>query len=133
MPSPTIVSQFISGVESGNIMPTFERFYAAEVVMQNNKDAAVVGKDANRTREAGFVAYVSEVHENRARSVIIDGDRVAIEWVFDFTGVDGTRLRMEQVAVQQWKNDQIVSERFFYDASTLGQVAPADESLSASA
>jgi ketosteroid isomerase-like protein len=113
------VTELVGLVTTGRIMEAFERFYADDVVMQENVKEPTVGKDANRDREAGFVAYVKEVHENRAASVAIDGDNVFIAWVLDFTGVDDTRHRYEQVAHQVWENGLIVRERFYYDSASV--------------
>jgi ketosteroid isomerase-like protein len=117
------VRELVALVEKGAIMDAFERFYAEDVVMQENTKAATVGKAANREREQNFVNYVKEVHENRAAAVAVDGDRAFIVWVLEFTGVDGTRLRYEQVAQQEWKDGLIVRERFTYDPTALAVAA----------
>ena len=46
----------------GRIMDAFERFYADDVVMQENAEAPTVGKAANRDRELGFIAAVETFH-----------------------------------------------------------------------
>ncbi len=42
--------------------------------------------------------------------------KVFVEVEMDVTFKGGNRVKMEQVAVQQWENDQIVHERFYYNA-----------------
>ena len=113
------VAELVALVEKGAIMDAFERFYAEDVVMQENTKEPTVGKAANREREQGFVNYVKEVHENRAVTVAVDGNTAFIFWVMEFTGVDGARLRYEQVAQQEWKDGLIVRERFTYDPTAL--------------
>ena len=47
---------------------------------------------------------------------LVDGDDVAIHWVFEFTTrPDGKVLRFDEVALQRWRGDRIVEESFFYD------------------
>lgn len=124
--TPTVreqVLELVALVEKGAILDAFERFYAEDVVMQENTKEPTVGKAANREREQNFVNYVKDVHENRAAAVAIDGDTVFIVWHFEFTGVDGTRLRYEQVAQQEWKDGRIVRERFTYDPTALAVAA----------
>jgi ketosteroid isomerase-like protein len=42
-----------------------------------------------------------------------------IRWTFVFTRKDGTSFRMEELALQRWRGDRIVEERFFYDPAQL--------------
>ena len=38
-----------------------------------------------------------------------------VESWMDVTMKDGKRNKMEEVAVQKWKGDQIIHERFYYN------------------
>jgi hypothetical protein len=40
---------------------------------------------------------------------------VVIRWVFEFTGLDGRKSRIEELAWQRWEGEQIAQETFFYD------------------
>ena len=51
--------------------------------------------------------------------MLIDGDRVAIHWIFDFTLPDGSTRRFDEMALQTWRGELIVRERFFYDPATI--------------
>ena len=119
MPSRERVQDLVAYVERGQILEAIDEFYADDVVMQDNHNPPTVGKAANREREREFGAMIAEVHENRAAAVLVDGDRAVIHRRFDFTGTDGKRYRFDQLALQTWKNDKIVSERFYYDSATL--------------
>jgi ketosteroid isomerase-like protein len=113
------VQELISYVEQGRILDALDEFYADDVVMQDNHNPPTVGKAANVERERALLAGIAEVHENRAGAVLVDGDRAAINWRFEFTGADGRRYRFDQVALQTWRDGRIVRERFFYDSATL--------------
>ena len=113
------VEQLVSMVEQGQILEAYEKFYAGNVAMRENTGAPVVGKDANREREIATLATVRDVHENRADFVLVDGDRAVIGWKFEFTNTEGVRLRLDQIAIQQWENGQIVDERFVYDTASV--------------
>ena len=114
-----LVDELVALVQQGQILEAFDRFYADDVVMQENRKAPTAGKAANRTREEQFVAYVKDVHTNVATAVAVDGAHAFIAWTLDFTGVDGTRLHYEQVSHQVWRDGRIVSERFYYDPASL--------------
>ena len=86
--------------------------------MQDNHNPPVVGKAANRERERQFFGGIT-VHQNRALSVTVDGDQAVINWLFEFTGGDGTRYRMDQLSHQEWKDGRIVKERFYYDSARI--------------
>jgi ketosteroid isomerase-like protein len=48
---------------------------------------------------------------------VVEGDRVAIHWIFELTDKSGTVHRIDEVALQEWRGDKIFRERFFYDPS----------------
>jgi ketosteroid isomerase-like protein len=48
------------------------------------------------------------------QAFFVDGDRAAINWVFDFVGHDGSTFTQDEVALQRWRGDKIVEERFYY-------------------
>ena len=51
--------------------------------------------------------------EIKALSEDADKRKVFVEVAMDITFKGGNRVNMEQVAVQQWENVQIVHERFY--------------------
>ena len=119
MPSRERLEDLIEHVRRGRLPEAIEKFYADDVVMQENRQPPTVGKAANLERERGFTAWLAQWHEALPVSVTIDGDHVAIAWVLDYSTTDGKRIRMEEVAYQTWKGDRIVQERFYYDSATL--------------
>jgi ketosteroid isomerase-like protein len=123
MPLAFHVRALVAAVEEGRALEAFERFYADDVVMQENLQPPTIGKAANRAREHGFAAHVRAVHESRAHLVLVDGAHAVIHWLFDFTGADGVRLRFDQLALQTWREEsrdaRVVHERFVYDPTTL--------------
>lgn len=107
------VQAVIDGILKGDILATFDRYYADAVVMSENGVNERVGKAANRAYEEQFVGGV-EFHGAEVGAVVIDGDHAAIEWTFEFTPRGGTRVKQRQVALQTWKNGQIVREVFYH-------------------
>lgn len=126
MPSIERVQQLVGYVEEGRIIEAIDEFYGDGVRMQDNNQPPTAGKEANLQRERLFVGSIAEIHENRARSVLVDGDRVAIHWNLEFTTNEGRRLRFDQVSLQRWEDDRIVDERFYYDSADLEQVRTRD-------
>lgn len=119
MPTKQRVQEFVSYVEQGKFLEAMEEFYADEIEMQENLKPPTVGKKANLERERAFVAWIAELRESRADTVLVDGDQVVIRWQSEYIGTDGSHLRYDQLTHQQWRGDKIVRERFVYDPATL--------------
>ena len=109
--------QLYNQVEQGQILEAFENHYAEHVVMEE-PSAKREGKDACRDYEEQFVNNVEAFHgmEIKAMSEDSEKSKVFVEIEMDITFKGGNRMKMEQVAVQQWENDQIVHERFYYNS-----------------
>lgn len=56
--------------------------------------------------------------------MLVDGDNVVIRWVFRMTAHDGSVRRMDELALQTWREGRIVAEQFYYDR---GQLTPASQ------
>ena len=109
------IQEMVDMIQQGKAMDAFEKFYAENVVMQENQEAPREGKTTNREYEEKFFGNVADVHEIKAHTIAVEGNKSMVEWTFDVTMKDGNRMKMEQVAVQTWENDQIIRERFYYN------------------
>ncbi|HEX6053696.1 MAG TPA: nuclear transport factor 2 family protein [Gemmatimonadaceae bacterium] len=122
MPIKQQVQHLVELVEQGRMLEAIEAYYGENVAMQENLDPPTVGLAANLQREREFFDSLLSV-KFRAVSVIVEGERAAINWVFDYTTADGQRYRMDQIAVQTWRDGKIVHERYIYDTATLALAA----------
>lgn len=99
---------------AGDILNAFEKFYATDLVMQENDSEPFVGKELNRKREQDFVNSVEQFHGAKLLGEAVNGDRSYSEWEYDVTFKGGKRTKMQQVAARQWRGGQVVHERFYY-------------------
>ena len=113
------VQQLVALVEQGREVEAINRFYAVHAQTQENTSAPTVGREALAAKEQQFLDSLQAMHARKALAVLVDGDRAAINWLFEWTNGQGARFRMIEVALQRWENDQIVFERYFYDTATL--------------
>ncbi|MBD2102567.1 nuclear transport factor 2 family protein [Leptolyngbya sp. FACHB-261] len=97
----------------------YERFYAEDVVVQENLQAPRVGRAMSIERQLRMNANVKEVHDFKIGPVLVDGDHSVVEMHIDLTTLDGYRIRIEELGMQTWKDGLIVRERFFYDPSSF--------------
>ncbi|CEJ15144.1 SnoaL-like domain protein [bacterium YEK0313] len=118
MPSRETVERFIRTVESNDHVRAIEEFYAEDASMQENTAPPRVGRDVLVAHEAAVLAR-TKVHTHKVTTFLVDGDHVAINWVFEMTGKDGVTRRLDEMALQVWRGDKIVRERFFYDPAAL--------------
>jgi hypothetical protein len=102
-------------IQSGDVLGAFERFYADDVVMQENSDEPRVGKDVNRKAEQEFLSSVEQFHGANLLGSAANQDISYSEWEFDITLKGGTRVKTAQVAARRWRNGKIVHERFYYN------------------
>lgn len=118
MPERERLDQFIAMVVSGDHVGAIRDFYTADATMRENLAEPRRGREALMANEQKALDRVAAVITHQPRVVALDGDQVAINWVFDFVGKDGVKRRLEEVALQRWEGDRIAEERFFYDSAT---------------
>ena len=111
----TNVDQLNQMILEGKILEAFDKFYADDVVMQDNDYPARAGKEVNRQFEETFVNGLTECRGAKVVNSIISDDVVAVEWWFDYTHKDFGTRNYTQLAVQRWKNGKIVEEKFYYN------------------
>ena len=102
-------------VLAGKAMEAFEEFYAEDVVMQENSEPPIEGKDANRKREMEFFDMVEEFHGAKLLSSAVNGDVTFSEWEWDMTLKGVGRVKLSQVAVRRWRDGKVARERFYYN------------------
>jgi hypothetical protein len=107
MPDRKRVESLVRYTVEGRLVEALETFYHED------------GLAASIERQKMAKAAAMEIHEIKAASVLVEGNRAAIEWHAEWTLPNGTRVRVEEVALQTWKGDRIAHERFFYDMSPL--------------
>ena len=104
-------------VLAGKPLEAFEKFYHQDVTMQENEGAPTVGKDANLIRETEFFGKARGFSKNAKILDIAFGDNVTmVKWHYDYVHDDWGLKNYTQVAVQHWKEGQIIKEQFFYGA-----------------
>lgn len=107
-----------SMIGQGQILDAFDRFYAEDVVMQENSNEPFRGKVACRQHEEEFLGSIDTFHGARLGATGVGDDVSFAEWVFDVTFKGGGRVQMEQVTVRRWKDGQVSNERFYYDSAS---------------
>lgn len=110
------VEELNSMILKGEILPAFDKFYADDVVMQDNDTPAREGKQACRDFEEAFVNNLTAFRGAEVKNVLVSEEAgiAAIEWTFDYDHKEWGTRNYTQVAVQRWQDGKIVNENFMY-------------------
>lgn len=119
MPQRPQIDELIQLVIEDKSVEALKKFYHDDVVMQEANYPPRVGIAAAIAHATEASDKTDKIFEVKAASVLIDGDRAVIEWHAEWTTMSGKRIRVEEVALQTWRGDRIIHERFFYDTRPL--------------
>ena len=101
----------------GQTMEAFEKFYHDDCVIKEIPTGEVrEGKEAQRQAIQQWFGMVKEFHGGGVGAITADEENQVscTESWFDCTFQDGNRAKMSEVAVQKWKDGQIIEEKFYY-------------------
>ena len=101
-------------VLQGKIMDAFEKYYHDEVVMQENETQPRIGKTANRQHELEYLSKIKQFRMARPLKVTAGQNTTMVEWHYDYTHAEWGDRNFKQISVQEWKDGQIISEKFYY-------------------
>ncbi|MGB7393167.1 MAG: nuclear transport factor 2 family protein [Pricia sp.] len=103
-------------LQQGKLLDAFDQYYGEDVVMTEPRGTRK-GKSECREYEEQFLESIEEFHSLEITNLASDEKNAVtfVESVMDVTFKGGQRAKMEQVAVQRWKGDHIVHERFYYN------------------
>lgn len=118
MPDRRRVEAFVDAVVRGDHVQAIADFYHDDASMQENLKEPRRGRALLMEHEAKALQRLTRMHTHPNPPFAIDGDNVAINWIFDATTPDGVTRRLVEVAFQKWKGDRILEERFYYDTAS---------------
>jgi hypothetical protein len=119
MPSRATLQAFVDTVEANDHVAAILRFYAPDASTRENGNPPLQGRETLAEKERKVLASVASVKTTRLGPPLLDGNRAAIRWRFEFTGKDGSTRVMEEVAWQTWRGEELIEERFFYDPAAI--------------
>jgi ketosteroid isomerase-like protein len=120
MPTKQRVDDFIAAVMTNKHDEAIAAFYTEDASLQEPGAEPRRGLAQLVAGEKAVLASVASVVTHEPDFVSVEGDRVAIHWVFDFVNKEGKQRHVSEVAIQEWRGDKIFRERFFYDKASSG-------------
>jgi SnoaL-like protein len=119
VPSISRVNEFVALVLAGGYIEAIEQFYATDATTQDNGGPLRVGQGQILEHERRTLTSLSAIRTVRAERLAVDENVVVINWVFQMTYRDGSTRTLDELALQEWRGDDIAKERFFYDSDQL--------------
>ena len=119
MPAAERLNALIAMVVAGRHAEAIEAFYREDATMQENLNPPRVGRATLIEHERRALARVKEVRSFKIGPALIEGDTVMINWVFEFDYLDGSKMKMNEIARQTWRGGRIAEERFYYDPAQM--------------
>jgi hypothetical protein len=110
----TLINELNAMVLQGRTMDAFDRFYADDVIMQENSQTPTIGKEVNRRREEEFINSLVDFRSAQVRNVAVGDDVTMVEWAYDYTHKEWGTRNYTQVSIQHWRDGKIFKEQFFY-------------------
>ena len=101
-------------MSQSNAMEVFEKYYAEDVVMQENDNPPTVGKAANRARELDFFSKITEFRGLKLKEVAFRENLIISEWFADYTHAEWGKVTHDQISVSRWKDGKVISDRYYY-------------------
>ena len=128
MPSRATIEAFAKTVESNDHVGAIERFYAVDAQTRENLAPPTVGREALIAKEKRALAAAKSVTTKRLSPILMEGDTAVFHWRFDFTYENGSVRTIEELALQTWRGEELIEERFFYDPRQLAPAQPEGKS-----
>lgn len=107
------VQGVVQGICEGRFVQTIDHWYDENVLVVESGAPPREGRAVHRAHAKAFVQGV-EFHGAEPSSVLIDGDRAVVEWMFDITPRGGERRRERRLSLQTWRDGRIVREDVYH-------------------
>ncbi len=99
--------------KQGKILDSLDRFYADNCVFTEADGSKRDSKAAERKHLEGFFAGLKSFDGATLHNQAVGEDTSMSEWTFKMTGGDGNKIVWNEVLVREWKDEKIVSEKYY--------------------
>ena len=100
-------------ISEGKSVEAFQKFYAEDVVAQENDETERMGRDAWMRARQEMEKNIRKF-DARVLAHAANGDTSFSEWEYNLELEGMGAIRIVQVAVRRWKNGRVVRERFYH-------------------
>jgi hypothetical protein len=97
----------------GKSVEAFTKFYAEDVVAQENDEPERVGRDLWISRRHEWEKKIKKF-DARLLGHAANGDTSFSEWEYNVEVEGMGALKINQVSVRRWKDGRVIRERFYH-------------------
>ncbi len=104
-------------IAQGKVNEALEELYAEDCVIVEGNGQVRTGREAQLGAVKEWQGSISEMHGAGIGCITSDEENgvTCVESWMDVTYQGGHRAKLEEVAVQKWKDGRIIHERFYFD------------------
>ena len=118
-------TDFQTKASGPDIMDAVDTYYADDITIVEGNGETFQGKDTQKGRIGEWMESVEAIHGGEISAIAAHETSPGTGTVFVESSVDATfkgagRMKMEEVAVQQWSDGKVTHERFYFDTKGMG-------------
>jgi len=118
MSTAEVAEKLVQHCREGKNIDAIEDFYSDNIVSREAKGSPhelVEGKDAVLAKNQQWFESVEEVHSVEISEPVVSGNFFSVAMDMDVTYKGHGRMTMNEIAVYEVKDGQIIAEQFFYN------------------
>ena len=102
-------------VEEGKLIDILDKYYHDDVKIIADDGTVRNGKEEARNYNNDFLKEIQEIIGEGIKTIASDEIRAItiVEFWFDIQFKNGHRKKLEEVAIQHWKDNLIIEENFY--------------------
>jgi hypothetical protein len=100
-------------IVKGEILESMDKYYHPNCVVMEKNDVVARGLQQAKDRESDLFQGVKAWLKSEIIAVAVGEDVTMTEWHYEYKHKDLGHKNFDQVAVQHWKDGEIISDRFY--------------------
>ena len=97
----------------GQILESMDRYYHPDCVVVEKNDVVATGLQEAKDREAELFKGVEAWLKSEIIATAVGENVTMTEWHYEYKHRDFGHKKFDQVAVQHWKDEKIIRDRFY--------------------
>ncbi|MEK6152485.1 hypothetical protein WIW50_04470 [Flavobacteriaceae bacterium 3-367] len=100
-------------VKKGQMVDAVKQFYAETAASSDYGDVATASKQEMVEKMEGFLGAIAKVNEITHLDTLVDGNKSASRFVFDFDMKDNSHIHWHEIIKRDWRDGKVVNEEYF--------------------
>jgi len=100
-------------VSQGRMVDAVTEFYSENAASSDYGNVATASKQAMIEKMEGFVEAIAKVNEITHVDTLVDGNKSASRFVFDFDMKDNSHIHWHEIIKRDWHNGKVIKEEYF--------------------